>query len=288
MLKDYAKFSATVAKGIKVGDTEVEIKLLLPLKVMQENFLFLSSNQGEKINVFMGDPQASFDFDEDDGEIYRELTGRRVTTDGSGVVTSIEKRDDGDPNQGALTFQEGDRANVGTDEVNFESDGVPGEGAVFTENGTPSGDGDAGEGSTGGESPDGFRPDWLSEDQGGGSAEGGQPGEDENDQGEYSEGADQETVEENGDGAADPAAEPEVSKDELDKFILHDRPIFPEIEFNGEPIPFPDLLEKRKREDKTWREIANERSMTSGQLSAKWTAYRKLAAKKMQGGGGAA
>lgn len=38
MIKDYAKFSATVAKGIKVGDTEVEIKLLLPLRVMQENF----------------------------------------------------------------------------------------------------------------------------------------------------------------------------------------------------------------------------------------------------------
>lgn len=48
MIKDYAKFSATIAKGIKVGDADVEVKLLVPLRVMQENFLFLSSNQGKR------------------------------------------------------------------------------------------------------------------------------------------------------------------------------------------------------------------------------------------------
>lgn len=109
MIKDYAKFSATVAKGIKVGDTEVEIKLLLPLRVMQENFLFLSSNQGEKINVFMGDPQAAFDFDEEDGDIYREVTGRRVITDASGIAMSTEKLGEDDPDQANLfEQQEGD------------------------------------------------------------------------------------------------------------------------------------------------------------------------------------
>ncbi|GGG05887.1 hypothetical protein GCM10010912_58170 [Paenibacillus albidus] len=56
----YAKFSATIAMGNKVGGYEVEIKPLLPFRVMKENFLFLSSNQGEKINVFMGEPQAAF------------------------------------------------------------------------------------------------------------------------------------------------------------------------------------------------------------------------------------
>ncbi|QWU17362.1 hypothetical protein SAMN04487895_104255 [Paenibacillus sophorae] len=108
--------------------------------------------------------------------------------------------------------------------------------------------------------------------------EGEASGESASGEGGESGGADQE----------DPAAEVEVSKEALDEFILKERPLFPEIEFNGEPIPFPDLLEKRKREDKVWRDIAIESGMTSGQLSSKWSAYRKLAAKKMQGGGGAA
>ncbi|MRN56811.1 hypothetical protein [Paenibacillus monticola] len=87
---------------------------------------------------------------------------------------------------------------------------------------------------------------------------------------------------------ADPAGADESSKEELDAFILANRPIFPEVEYDGQPIPFPDLLEKRLKEDKTWREIANERGMTSGQLSARWSAYRKLATKKKNEGGGAA
>ncbi|MNO68960.1 hypothetical protein D3C76_598060 [compost metagenome] len=84
------------------------------------------------------------------------------------------------------------------------------------------------------------------------------------------------------------ASADETSKEELDAFILAERPIFPEVEYDGQPIPFPILLEKRINEDKTWREIANENGMTSGQLSTRWTAYRKLAAMKMKGGGGAA
>lgn len=80
----------------------------------------------------------------------------------------------------------------------------------------------------------------------------------------------------------------DVDKEQLDAYILADRPIFPEVEYEGQPIPFPNLLEKRLKEDKTWREIANENGMTSGQLSTRWTAYRKLAAQKMKGDGGAA
>ncbi|GGF82926.1 hypothetical protein GCM10010912_30040 [Paenibacillus albidus] len=84
------------------------------------------------------------------------------------------------------------------------------------------------------------------------------------------------------------ANEGEVSKEELDAFILADRPIFPEVEYDGQPVPFPDLLEKRLKENKVWREIANENGMTSGQLSSRYSVYRKLAEKKMKGGGGAA
>ncbi|MFF2909976.1 hypothetical protein [Paenibacillus sp. NPDC057934] len=113
---------------------------------------------------------------------------------------------------------------------------------------------------------DGFTPEW--------EAEGGQPaGESPTGEGQLS--ADQEESE-------------EVDKEQLDAFILANRPIFAEVEYNGQPVPFPDLLEKRLKENKVWREIANENGMTSGQLSARYNTYRKLAAKKMKDGGGAA
>lgn len=89
-------------------------------------------------------------------------------------------------------------------------------------------------------------------------------------------------------GPADQDDAEEVDKEVLDAFILKERPIFPEVEYEGQPVPFPDLLEKRLKENKVWREIANENGMTSGQLSSRYNTYRKLAARKMKGGGGAA
>ncbi|WP_340033493.1 hypothetical protein NST50_24695 [Paenibacillus sp. FSL E2-0202] len=274
MIKDYAKFSATVAKGIKVGDTEVEIKLLLPLRVMQENFLFLSSNQGEKINVFMGDPQAAFDFDEEDGDIYREVTGRRVITDASGIAMSTEKLGEDDPDQANLFEQQegGMEGEQKTDDIEIIESEV-GEDTVGMQT-------DAGQHEDGSdlqaEGAD-LEPDWLNDEAGtDGQANEGDP----------DESGEQVLKGESSDLGG--AATDETSKEELDAFILAERPIFPEVEYEGQPIPFPVLLEKRINEDKTWREIANENGMTSGQLSTRWTAYRKLAAKKMKGGGGAA
>ncbi|MEC0131509.1 hypothetical protein [Paenibacillus odorifer] len=276
MIKDYAKFSATVAKGIKVGDTEVEIKLLLPLRVMQENFLFLSSNQGEKINVFMGDPQAAFDFDEEDGDIYREVTGRRVITDASGIVMSTEKLGEEDPNQ-ANFFEQQEGVSEGEQKTDdFEIvESETGEDVV----GTQTDDGQHEDGSDLETEGADLAPDWLSGDVESDGQHNESDGIDSDDQ--------KQDVEAAGGDKTNTAAD-ETSKEELDAFILAERPIFPEVEYEGQPIPFPVLLEKRINEDKTWREIANENGMTSGQLSTRWTAYRKLAAKKMKGGGGAA
>lgn len=276
MIKDYAKFSATIAKGIKVGDADVELKLLVPLKVMQENFLFLSSNQGEKINVFMGDPQAAFDFDEEDGDIYREVTGRRVTTDASGVVMSTEKLGEEDPNQANLFGQqegvsEGEQKTDDFEIVESET----GEDAV----GTQTDDDQNEDGSDLETEGADLEPDWLSGDVESDGQHNESDGIDSDDQ--------EQDVEATSGDKTDSAAD-ETSKEELDAFILAERPIFPEVEYDGQPIPFPVLLEKRINEDKTWREIANENGMTSGQLSTRWTAYRKLAAKKMKDGGGAA
>ncbi len=279
MIRDYAKFSATVAKGIKVGDTEVEIKLLLPLRVMQENFLFLSSNQGEKINVFMGDPQAAFDFDEEDGDIFREVTGRRVTTDAPGVVVDVEKRDGDDPNQVTLFGQEGE------DNSAAEVSEADGNSVADQEEGSSEGQQDGAEPDADhvdGDQEENLEPEWLNgegngrgaEDEGGGDAAGENTG-DEN-QGE----------EQDADGAD---VLEEVSKEALESFILTNRPVYDDIEIDGTPILFPELLQERLELNKTWKEIAQEKEVSPSVLSAKWGAYKKRVERKMiKDSGGAA
>ncbi|UQZ34577.1 hypothetical protein C2I18_14235 [Paenibacillus sp. PK3_47] len=279
MIRDYAKFSATVAKGIKVGDTEVEIKLLLPLKVMQENFLFLSSNQGEKINVFMGDPQAAFDFGEEDGEIYREVTGRRVTTDASGVVVDVEKREGEDPNQGTLFGQEGESSSAG--------EGAETEGRADTEH-ADSQPGQQQEGANpdtdhvDGEQNNSLEPEWLNGEGAGSGTDG------EGDNLSSGDNTLTEVLGENS-GSEGGGAPEEVSKEALEAFILTNRPVYDDIEINGTPILFPELLQERLELNKTWKEIAQEKEVSPSVLSAKWGAYKKRVERKMiKDGGGAA
>lgn len=108
MTIEFAKFTAEVAKGIKIG-TEVEVKLLIPLKSAVPFLEFLSNCQGEDVLVHLGDPQASFDFDDGDPMYNTWNGGRRVTTDSSGVVTKIEGQGDEqkDENQAELFSGEG-------------------------------------------------------------------------------------------------------------------------------------------------------------------------------------
>lgn len=261
MIKDYAKFSATVAKGIKVGDTEVEIKLLLPLRVMQENFLFLSSNQGEKINVFMGDPQAAFDFDEEDGDIFREVTGRRVITDSSGVVVDIGKREEKDPNQGTLFGQEGEGIPTA------EASEVDGASVTHQEDGEPD-PGHANE-----EEDDSMEPEWLNGD---GDESGSESEEDSVPSGENLTEA---TQDKNLGSEGDDNLE-EVSKEALEAFILTNRPVYDDIEIDGTPILFPELLQERIELKKTWKEIAQEKGISPSVLSTKYGTYKKRVEKK--------
>ncbi|KUP22380.1 hypothetical protein [Paenibacillus sp. DMB5] len=274
MMKDHAKFTGEIAKGIKIGESSVEVKLLIPLRAALPHLLFLSSNQGEEINVFLGDPQAAFNFDEEE-EIHQEVTGRRVTTDASGVVTSVELREGDDPDQVTIFDQQPDGEEVGGSEQGDESGGEAEGGAGDSSEGGES----AGEDAAAGDGD--FQPNWIDEEQGGQEEEGQNDGSEAAGDASEVTGSDAEQQSE-GD------AEEDVDKEQLDEFILTDRPIFAEVEFDGQPVPFPDLLEKRLRENKTWREIALENGMRSGQLSSRYSTYRKLAAKKMKGGGGAA
>ncbi|OMC67698.1 hypothetical protein BK125_28235 [Paenibacillus odorifer] len=275
MMKDHAKFTGEIAKGIKIGESSVEVKLLIPLKAALPHLLFLSSNQGEEVNVFLGDPQAAFDFSEED-EVYREVTGRRVTTDASGVVMSTDKIGEEDPDQANLFEQQEGGVDGEQKTGDFE---IVEQDASEDAVGTQTEDGQQEDGSDLQTEGAELEPDWMNDGAGTDSQDY---------EGDPVESGEQENIENGGNSDLGEAAADEMSKEELDAFILAERPIFPEVEYDGQPIPFPVLLEKRINEDKTWREIANENGMTSGQLSTRWTAYRKLAAKKMKGGGGAA
>lgn len=315
-MKDYAKFTAKIAKGMKVGEKDVELKLLIPLKVMQENFLFLSSKQEQDVNIFLGDPQAAFDFDDEDGEVYRAVTGRRFMTDASGVVTNLERPEDpdqaklfdpedGDSDEGEEQDdkQDGEGGQEGAEvpDAGEDPDNEPGTGDPEENSEEPpanpqqsiSEEDDAAlleemEGGSGGRRLiDQDTPDWMQETGEGGSRE--QEVQFEGDGAEESESSAEQpqggSASADGQDKSEPA---DVDKDALDTYILTERPVFPEVEFNGMPVPFADLWEQRLQGSKTWIEIAKETGMTSGQLSARRAEYKKLATKKMQGGGGAA
>ncbi|MEK5376591.1 hypothetical protein [Paenibacillus sp. FSL P2-0173] len=76
--------------------------------------------------------------------------------------------------------------------------------------------------------------------------------------------------------------EPVVDKDELENYILKARPTFEDI-----TLDFPTLLKQRREEGKTWMQIATSIGLTSGQLTTKWSAYKKKVAKQMKNGGAA-
>lgn len=227
----------------------------------------------------MGDPQAAFDFGEDYGEIYREVTGRRVTTDASGVVVDIEQREGNDPNQVLLFGQEGEGGASGE---GSEAEGTSD--AVHTEEESEEQQEEAGNDPdhVDGDQDESLEPEWLNgEGDGSGTeGEGGEAAPGEN-TGEENQGAEQDT-----EGTDTPE---EVSKEALESFILTNRPVYDDIEIDGTPILFPELLQERLEQKKTWKEIAQEKEVSPSVLSAKWGAYKKRVERKMmKGGGGAA
>lgn len=268
MIKNFAKFTATMGKGIKVGDSDVEIKLTLPLKVVQENFMFLSTNQGEKINVFLGDPQIAFDFEDEDDDAYKLYQGgRRVTADASGVVTAVEQPEK-DDNQTELTFNEpgtvsdrsedqasvpveeppaGDSKAEDGDELNDYEKEIMGEGVAKEKSDLPECMQEGEPSTANAEEP--HEMDFEGSDQGAYVAE--------------KEG----TV---------PSEQAEVTKDELEQFILRERPSFDDI-----PLDFPMFLEKRLNEGKTWVEISKIAGVPSSQLQPKWKKYKEKVAQMM-------
>lgn len=80
------------------------------------------------------------------------------------------------------------------------------------------------------------------------------------------------------DGDAEQPATEEISQDDLDEYILNQKP-----QFDGVAYDFPALL-ARKKAGETWMEISKSLHITSGQLSAAWTKYKNLVRKMISGG----
>ncbi|MEC0125324.1 hypothetical protein [Paenibacillus pabuli] len=278
MTIEFAKFTAEVAKGIKIG-SEVEVKLLIPLKSAVPFLEFLSNSQGEDVLVHLGDPQASFNF-EDQDDMYRKWNGHRVTTDQSGVVTQIEKTGnepqqdenqaqmfgpDGEPIQPQEPTGDGQESEDGNEQPTVPPTGGDDPGSDPND---PYGDNDD-------------IPDWMKEggdDQSGSkemdfTSEGGE--------GEPEPPADQQQEVKQDPPASDAeGASGEVDKDALEQYIITERPTFPDM-----PLDFPNLFEQKRDQGVTWREIANSVGLTSGQLSSKLTKYKERVKEKMVGNG---
>lgn len=275
MGKDFAKLTGELAKGIKIGESSIEIKLTFPLKAALPHLVFLSNNQGEELNVFLGDPQMSFDFDEEDDAYKLYTGGRRVTADASGVVTSVQQPEK-DENQAELPLDEpgtGEESERGEDQA-VEPVGEPPAGDTPAEDGDELSDyekGIIGEG-TAQEGSD--LPEWMKE------PEGEQPPSDR----EMSfEDTDQESGEAGSAAANDEtqtAGDVEITPEELEQYILSQRPSFPDLQ-----LDFPMLFERKRKDGVTWREIAKEVGMTSGQLSGKISKYKEEVKKVMMSHG---
>lgn len=78
------------------------------------------------------------------------------------------------------------------------------------------------------------------------------------------------------------AANVVVDKEELEQFILDNKPMFEDI-----PFDFPTFLRQRREDGMTWMQIAKGVGIPTTQISSKWTAYKKRVASQMQGGGAA-
>jgi uncharacterized protein (DUF433 family) len=84
-MSEFAKFSATLGK-MTVGDTETKIELVLSMKEVQKNFMFLTNNQKQQVLVSLGDPQVSMQFPANQEEPYRVYRA-----DQHGVVEPMDK-----------------------------------------------------------------------------------------------------------------------------------------------------------------------------------------------------
>lgn len=275
MTNEMVKFTAEVAKGISVGTKDVTIKLLIPLAAVESRLSSLAKLQEKEVMVYLGDPQGSFDFDDEDSDpMYRTYEGgRRVTTDSSGVVTRIEgSEEEKDENQAELLDSEGNPIQqqdaTGGDEETETGDGQP----TVTQTGgeDPGTDADDPYGDNDNEDI----PDWMKQDGD------GQPKSVEMDFSTDNSTGDQQPTDQDSPSGDTEVNSGDVDPDELERYILANRPIIPDI-----TLDVPAAIERKRGSDETWREIADSMGISQGKLSGAVSRYKKAVKEQMAGSG---
>ncbi|WP_339292708.1 hypothetical protein MKY48_08555 [Paenibacillus sp. FSL W8-0187] len=216
----------------------------------------------------------SFDFEEDEDDAYKLYQGgRRVTADASGVVTTVEQPDE---------HKDENQAELDLDESGLEGSAESSDGQAEDPAGEPSlaKDGDElndyekeimGEDS---KQEGSDLPEWMQQEQH--EQSGGQEMTFEESDQESAAGGVPESK------SSQPSSDEEISKEELEQFILKERPSFEDI-----PLDFPLFLEKRLNEGKTWVEISKIAGIPSSQIQPKWKKYKEMVTKMMKDGGAA-
>nr|WP_154892619.1 hypothetical protein [Paenibacillus xylanexedens] len=72
----------------------------------------------------------------------------------------------------------------------------------------------------------------------------------------------------------------DVDPDDLERYILENRPIVPDI-----PLDVPAAIERKRGSDETWREIADSMGISQGKLSGAVSRYKKAVKEQMAGSG---
>ncbi|WP_029517866.1 hypothetical protein [Paenibacillus polymyxa] len=265
MGKDYAKFMATTANKIVFGDKDVELKLTIPHKVAQQNLEFLTSSLNKEIQVLLGDPQASFDFEDQDDDMYRKWTGRRVTADASGVVISAQRPEpEHDENQAEM---------FGPEQAEDDTPAGDDQAEQGEQEQTDQAGQDKQPGNQEGEEAFDDIPEWMREV---GDDQEGETGEENGQRGDDSAPREMNFGEDEASGAAEGSDQEheapetiEIDKDTLENYILEKRPVFEDL-----TLDFPALYEQKRKEGVTWRDIAVGVGMTTGQLNTQLTKYK--------------
>lgn len=243
-MSKHAQFTAVVKK-MATDDKKVVVNLEMVGKLDPYAMANIVDMVGDKVVVNLGNPQMAMSFDEDERE---ERRGLSVTTDRSGVVTSVnvqEEEDNSDhedshdeeqANSDDEAAADGEGATPDTPVIDSESDGD--EFVIFNE-------------TTEGEEDDSI-PVFgeAAEESQGRQAEENEP--------------------------ADQISEVTNDKEALENFILSGQaPVFEEITYD-----FPALL-SRRRSGETWIKIAASINISSTKLQAAWSKYKKLVAEHM-------
>lgn len=301
-MSEFAKFSATLGK-MTVGDQETKIELIVSMKEVQKNFMFLTNNQKQKVIVSLGDPQMSMTFPEDQEEPYRVYTA-----DQHGVVSVHDEKQQGDLFKPVEEDTQTDpyvgkeiviTHVMGTDAVAYVFPIIDGE-ATFPKKYVNSmcilnldvddvkrEIGTAPISETGPtrylisellRAFSGELRDILTAD----GAESSTDPEDEDDLDDWEReimsesNADQELIEQI--DARHNEQPVDAAPVDLDTFILTKKPKFEDIEYD-----FPTLLQRKKSGD-TWMDIAKSLGIPSTQLSSAWSKYKKRVEDMRNGG----